>query len=117
LATSELQSTISAPIPDRPTSALAVNHSSSPAFNPSASTPSNTIGKGRPKGMQLGGSKAVNSTAGWALEAAAEADSGETVNPWGNDDLMDVNADQDDWSGFYLLFVHLSVCFNSIRCL
>lgn len=22
----------------------------------------------------------------------------ETSNPWGNDDLMDVNADQDDWS-------------------
>ena len=34
-------------------------------------------------------------TADWAVEAAAEASQG---NPWGNDDLMDVNADQDDWS-------------------
>ena len=36
----------------------------------------------------------------WAEEAAAEAEAEEAhhSNPWGNDDLMDVNADQDDWS-------------------
>lgn len=52
--------------------------------------------------MQLGGGKpsaAANSNvaADWALEAAAEADTSQG-NPWGNDDLMDVNADEDDWS-------------------
>lgn len=49
------------------------------------------------KGMQLGASKAPASThmpAEWAEEAAAEAE----AEPWGTDDLMDVNADQDDWS-------------------
>ena len=46
--------------------------------------------------MQLGGSH-VASTLSHAVEWAAEAEDG-TSNPWGNDDLMDVNADQDDWS-------------------
>lgn len=45
--------------------------------------------------MQLGGH--VSSTQSHAVEWAAEAEV-ETSNPWGNDDLMDVNADQDDWS-------------------
>lgn len=53
--------------------------------------------------MQLGASKAPASThmpAEWAEEAAAEAEAEEALqgNPWGTDDLMDVNADQDDWS-------------------
>lgn len=54
--------------------------------------------------MQLGGSKVVVAShmpAEWAEEAAAEAEAEEEAmhhNPWGNDDLMDVNADQDDWS-------------------
>ena len=38
-----------------------------------------------------------SSTSSHAAEWAAEAEV-ETSNPWGNDDLMDVNADQDDWS-------------------
>ena len=46
--------------------------------------------------MQLGGGH-VSSTLSHAAEWAAEAEV-ETSNPWGNDDLMDVNADQDDWS-------------------
>ncbi len=56
--------------------------------------------------MQLGGGKAVASphmAAEWAEEAAAEAEAEEGAmhhNPWGGDDLMDVNADQDDWSEF-----------------
>lgn len=45
--------------------------------------------------MQLGGH--VSSTQSHAAEWAAEAEV-ETSNPWGSDDLMDVNADQDDWS-------------------
>ncbi len=58
---------------------------------------------GKVKGMQLGASKVPLSshvTADWAEEAAAEAEAEESghANPWGTDDLMDVNADQDDWS-------------------
>ena len=45
--------------------------------------------------MQLGGH--VSSTQSHAVEWAAEAEI-DASNPWGNDDLMDVNADQDDWS-------------------
>lgn len=53
------------------------------------------IGGSKPKGMQLGGhtSSTLSPAAEWASEAEVE-----TSNPWGNDDLMDVNADQDDWS-------------------
>lgn len=53
--------------------------------------------------MQLGGgggnhtSSALSHAAEWAAEAEVE-----TSNPWGNDDLMDVNADQDDWSEMIL---------------
>jgi SCY1-like protein 1 len=46
--------------------------------------------------MQLGGGH-VSSTLSHAAEWAAEAEV-EASNPWGNDDLMDINADQDDWS-------------------
>jgi len=45
--------------------------------------------------MQLGGH--VSSTQSHAAEWAAEAEV-DASNPWGSDDLMDVNADQDDWS-------------------
>ena len=53
-------------------------------------------GSAKPKGMQLGGGHALSTLSPaeeWAMEAEVE-----TSNPWGNDDLMDVNADQDDWS-------------------
>ena len=51
--------------------------------------------------MQLGATKVptgVSSVPDWAEEAAAELESSTSTNPWGNDDLMDVNADEDDWS-------------------
>lgn len=51
--------------------------------------------------MQLGASKVPPSVAAAVLAeqlaeeaAVSEGDS----NPWGNDDLIDVNADADDWS-------------------
>ena len=53
--------------------------------------------------MQLGATKVLTSASSipdWAEEAAAEADTSQGANPWGNDDLMDVNADEDDWSEF-----------------
>lgn len=56
--------------------------------------------------MQLGGGHG-SSTLSHAAEWAAEAEV-ETSNPWGNDDLMDVNADQDDWS-------EMAFCFHANR--
>ena len=51
--------------------------------------------------MQLGGNKQTSAlkTAALAAELAGEVEA-EAVNAWGNDDLMDVNADDDDWSAF-----------------
>ena len=104
---------------DRPTSAppagSAVNGSRlAPYANlaPTLSTPdrvptASALGStSKAKGMQLGASKlpvssSTHMPAEWAEEAAAEAAAEEDAgqgNPWGNDDLMDVNADQDDWS-------------------
>lgn len=59
--------------------------------------------------MQLGASKSPASARildGWAEEAAAEAEAEEAsnANSWGSDDLMDVNADQDDWSECSFLY-------------
>ncbi|KAH8108102.1 hypothetical protein BXZ70DRAFT_36637 [Cristinia sonorae] len=57
------------------------------------------------KGMQLGANKtpismiAHETDMSWAEEAAAEAEANHS-NSWGSDDLMDVHADQDDWSAF-----------------
>jgi SCY1-like protein 1 len=73
------------------------------------------------KGMQLGASKlpVTHMPAEWAEEAAAEAEAEEATqgNPWGNDDLMDVNADQDDWSKFlsFILRYSANVLFRCIR--
>ncbi|KAJ3842095.1 armadillo-type protein [Lentinula raphanica] len=57
------------------------------------------------KGMQLGASKVPSSIAAALAETLADEvsieDHGlEASNPWGDDDLMDVNADEGDWSAF-----------------
>ncbi|KAJ3749224.1 armadillo-type protein [Lentinula detonsa] len=56
------------------------------------------------KGMQLGASKVPASITAAALaETLAEEIAAEDrleSNPWGDDDLMDVNADEGDWSAF-----------------
>lgn len=54
-------------------------------------------------GMRLGGTKAASSPAGGstlvdALAGEFEEDGDEVAKAWGTDDLMDVNADEDDWS-------------------
>lgn len=58
------------------------------------------------KAMQLGAHKVPASVAAAALveQLAEEAAAAESEgNPWGNDDLIDVNADEDDWSLSFLL--------------
>lgn len=54
----------------------------------------------RTKGLDLGSRKVSSnrSTAVLADRLAEEAAMDVTNNPWGNDDLIDINADQDDWS-------------------
>ena len=86
-----------------------LNGSVRPAASVAASSPVVPVARSviaastsKSKGMQLGAHKMPGSVPSmasidWAEEAAAEAD-GSQGNPWGNDDLMDVNADQDDWS-------------------
>ncbi|KAJ7647578.1 armadillo-type protein [Roridomyces roridus] len=111
LAATDMQSTMaseSALAIDRPTSApsgsasthsLDVQTANLAGVRSGLSTPS--LPKG--KGMQLGAHKVPASVAAAALveqlaeeAAAAESDG----NPWGNDDLIDINADEDDWSAF-----------------
>jgi len=54
--------------------------------------------------MQLGASKvpasAVAASLAAELEEEATAEEGIEGNPWGTDDLIDINADEDDWSAF-----------------
>lgn len=52
----------------------------------------------KPKGMQLNSNKVVKNTLPEGLVEEANGSS----NPWGSDDLMDVNADADDWSECFL---------------
>jgi SCY1-like protein 1 len=55
--------------------------------------------------MQLGTNKVSASLATASLAAQlteeAAAEEGTDGNPWGTDDLIDINADQDDWSKLY----------------
>jgi SCY1-like protein 1 len=72
-----------------------------------------TIPKSKSKGMQLGASKVPQGSLAeeWAEEAAAEVGLGVNAsgeNPWGGDDLMDINADDDDWSTSTFVFFLLS---------
>ncbi|KZT04700.1 ARM repeat-containing protein [Laetiporus sulphureus 93-53] len=65
--------------------------------------PASMVASSKTKAMHLGGHDTLASQSSssaipdWAQEAAAEAAISES-NPWGNDDLIDINADQDDWS-------------------
>jgi SCY1-like protein 1 len=129
LATADMQSTMNAaPGLDQPTSApppsggpstLPKRPSPLP-FMPTASTQNSTLSSpsvphtsntamgldtaSRAKGMQLGASKVPASVAAASLAAQLEeeaaAEEGVEGNPWGTDDLIDINADEDDWSAF-----------------
>ncbi|WVR00194.1 hypothetical protein IAU59_007336 [Kwoniella sp. CBS 9459] len=52
-------------------------------------------------GLKLGGKKATPAKSSLADTLAGEwEEEDETANAWGTDDLIDVNADDDDWSAF-----------------
>jgi SCY1-like protein 1 len=84
MMSSAADASISAPNINGRASSLPVS-SASPSTNPS-----------RGKGLQLGGNKAPTSTL--AEEVANEAGQGSS-RLW-NDDLIDINADEGDWSMF-----------------
>jgi SCY1-like protein 1 len=84
MMSSAADASISAPNINGRASSLPVS-SASPSTNPS-----------RGKGLQLGGNKAPTSTL--AEEVANEAGQGSS-RLW-NDDLIDINADEGDWSAF-----------------
>lgn len=79
---------------------------------PGTSTSSASIKTG--KGLQLGGAGKARANTEAIADFARELEDemnmpggdwgagggGGGENPWGNDDLMDVNADEDDWSAF-----------------
>ena len=95
LAASDLQSTI-ATQPNVVLPSITGSTPGTPVPPLSHSTPPpSEVGIPKPKGMRLGGghtSSTLSHAAEWAAEVEVEA-----PNPWGND-LIDVNADQDDWS-------------------
>ncbi|KAJ7502830.1 armadillo-type protein [Mycena galericulata] len=113
LATTDMQSTmtvVAGSAIDRPTSAPGPAEGSSsylqgtqPASLPGVKSGVSPPTAPKSKAMQLGAHKVPASVAAAALveqlaeEAAAAEGEG---NPWGNDDLIDVNADEDDWSAF-----------------
>ncbi|WWD19545.1 hypothetical protein CI109_104006 [Kwoniella shandongensis] len=67
---------------------------SKPASKPSG------LGQSSTTGLKLGGKKAAATPSNLADVVAGEWEEEDAGNAWGMDDLIDVNADQDDWSAF-----------------
>ncbi|CAE6457198.1 N-terminal kinase-like protein AltName: Full=SCY1-like protein 1 [Rhizoctonia solani AG-1 IB] len=101
LAASEAQGSLSnAPSADRPASAPpeslgspAVSALPSPAAS-IATGPSH--GKGMQLGTKAGPKPSLSEEDGWGADSRAA----DVANAWGDGDLMDVNADSDDWGAF-----------------
>ncbi|TXT11143.1 hypothetical protein VHUM_01894 [Vanrija humicola] len=68
--------------------------------------PSKVSSFGAPKparagaGMKLGGATKAHKPTDLADALAADFEDDEVANAWGNDDLINVNADDDDWTAF-----------------
>ncbi|KAH8119599.1 hypothetical protein DFH11DRAFT_1565893 [Phellopilus nigrolimitatus] len=109
LVPGDLQSTMASTATIQlPTSAPPSLNGSSAGAGPSslfASPPESTLSSpalpsrplARPKGMQLG---SKGSASARAAAMAAGLNAGGTAGALGSDDLMDVNADEDDWTAF-----------------
>jgi SCY1-like protein 1 len=114
LATPDVQPTIGTNVIDRPDPKVALDKdilqpaSNLLTFSPSSISTSATLSISTPssfsrnKGLQLGANKVPGSVVSAALAAqlAEEiaAEDGVDANPWGTDDLIDINADEEDWS-------------------
>src|ERR1700683_852905 len=90
------------PLPFMPTASAQNSTLSSPSVPHTSNIAMDLGAASRAKGMQLGASKVPASVAAASLAAQLEeeaaAEEGVEGNPWGTDDLIDINADEDDWS-------------------
>ena len=95
LAPADMQTTISSTVVT-PT----LDGRSSPLFSAPMSSISPSANTSRTKGLQLGGNKP--SSSGLAAQLAEEVanEAGEGTNRLWNDDLIDINADEGDWSTY-----------------
>lgn len=116
LAATEVHSTLSAqpaqtgatPLPSPSLGTEPSTFGSAPAPRPSATkaTFGSTAGSGSGSGMRLGGAKKTDKKSNIpdSLVAEWEDDEGDgegVANAWGSEDLIDVNADEDDWGESY----------------
>ncbi|KAG2015871.1 other/SCY1 protein kinase [Coprinopsis cinerea AmutBmut pab1-1] len=98
LAASDMQTTIDTTSNPLDSPALTAKPPVPLATRPALSqTPSSSSTKAKP--LQLGGMKSPNSAFNLGDQLAEEFAASETASSWGGD-LMDVNADDDDWSAF-----------------
>lgn len=85
------------PLPFIPSTTSVANSAVSSPVVPRALSPGGPS-TSKAKGMQLGANKIPAATLAMQLEEEASASAGVDGNPWGTDDLIDINADEDDWS-------------------
>jgi SCY1-like protein 1 len=116
LAASDLQTSIAAgsaagmesPIPGALAPSSNISELPNKPFSTPPHTPSNLPSSipTKGKGLQLGGSAKSKLNTSAVADFAKELEDdiavpgsfgGGAENPWGNDDLLDVNADEDDW--------------------
>ncbi|KAG1837506.1 hypothetical protein DFJ58DRAFT_734319 [Suillus subalutaceus] len=96
LAPADMQTTISSTI-DASMSAPNINGRASSLPVSSVSPSANPL---RSKGLQLGGNKAPTSTLAAQLAEEVANEAGQGSSRLWNDDLIDINADEGDWSAF-----------------
>ncbi|KAG0700943.1 armadillo-type protein [Suillus ampliporus] len=94
LAPADMQTTISSTI-DGPTSGRAT-----PLPGAFVSSVSPSVNPSKGKGLQLGGNKAPPSVLAAQLAEEVANEAGQGSNHLWNDDLIDINADEGDWSAF-----------------
>jgi SCY1-like protein 1 len=90
-----MQTTISSTV-----SAPTLNGRASPLTGAAVSSTSPSVNPSRGRGLQLGGNKASSSVLAAQLAQEVANEAGEGSNPLWNDDLIDINADEGDWSMF-----------------
>ncbi|KAJ3517647.1 hypothetical protein NLJ89_g377 [Agrocybe chaxingu] len=110
LAASDMQTPISATdasvdrslsVPSPASFSSHIGEISRPTYaTPSHSSPAVPNAASKGKGLQLGANKVPENVAMSILAEEAAASASLEGNPWGSEDLMDVHADDDDWSAF-----------------
>lgn len=87
--------------PSAVSSSQQISHATPPTYTPTISAQRQPASVSRAKAMQLSATKVPKSPmAALAAEWEAEEADSKDSNPWVGDDLIDINADEDDWSAF-----------------